>query len=181
MRIDPLLLVWRLASPAKAAGHSWFSAAHVALMVSIAALAVSTVLGVISLRITRNSAASSKRSADAAEDSAAAARVSAKAAEDLLDIEREREYDRLRPKLRGCLAPAPGEPDPTNAWLEVHLDASTPQPLLKLLLTVPTGAWFARGRMLLPTRMRNDFGFPEASWQIPPIRGWTCIGTKTRD
>ena len=116
MRIDPLLIV-RLARPAKAAGHSWFSAAHVALMVSIAALAVSTVLGVISLRIARNSAASSKRSADAAEDSAAAARVSAKAAEDLLDIEREREYDRLRPKLRGCLVPAPGEPDrPMPGW-----------------------------------------------------------------
>lgn len=39
-----------------------------------------------------------------------------------------------------------------------------------MLLTVPAGAWFARGAMKPPALMANDFGFPEVSWQNPPIR-----------
>jgi hypothetical protein len=47
------------------------------------------------------------------------------------------------------------------AWLEVLLDPSTPAPLRDMLLTVPAGAWFARGAMKPPPLMTNDFGFPK--------------------
>jgi hypothetical protein len=208
-------LACRLPIPAEAASHFWFSAAHVALVVSIAALVVTIVVSALTLyylrRSTRayedsaraagDSATSSKASAKAAEDSAtsarepvevaresvsvaedsaASAKVSAEAAEDsakaakvLVKIEQAREYDRTRPKLWGRLVPEPGGPAPVNAWLEAHLDASTPQPLQSLLLTVPTGAWFGRGSSALPSLMSNDFGFPGEPGQEPPIRpGW---------
>jgi hypothetical protein len=75
-----------------------------------------------------------------------------------------------RPKLRGRLVPASDESDPINAWLEVHLAPSTPAALKSMLLTVPAGAWFARGAAQLPVLMQNDFGFLEADWQKPPLR-----------
>jgi hypothetical protein len=128
-------------------------------VVSIAALAVTVVVSVITLyyqrrgtRASEASARTSEASAKASVDTATSSRVSAVAAEesaktarDLLRLEQAREYDRMRAKLSGCLVPEPGITGTTNAWLEVHLDASTPQPLQKLLLTVPAGAWFAVG------------------------------------
>ncbi len=133
-----------------------------------------------STRASEASAKAAEASAKASEDSATSSRVSAraagdsaKAAKDLLKIEQVREYDRTRPKLSGRLVPEPGISGPTNAWLEVHLDASTPQPLQSMLLTVPTGAWFGRGGMSGPTLMRNDLGFPGEPGQVSPIRpGW---------
>jgi hypothetical protein len=134
-----------LPSPGAAASSSWFTAAHVALVVSIAALVVTIVVSAFTLyylrrsttateasaRAAEDSATSSKASVKAAEDSATSARVSAQAAEDsagsakgLLKIERDREHDRTRPKLRGRLVPEPDISGPSNAWLEVHLDAS---------------------------------------------------------
>jgi hypothetical protein len=170
---------------AQAGSGSWFTADHVAVVVSIAALAVTVVVSVITLyyqrRGTRASEASAKTSdasAKASADSATSSRVSALAAEesaktarDLLRIEQAREYDRMRPKLSGRLVPEPGITGPTNAWLEVHLDASTPQPLQKVLLTVPAGAWFGRGGIPpQPTFMSSDFGFPGEPGQAPPVR-----------
>lgn len=172
------------ATTARAAAQpSWFTTSHIALIVSIAALAVTAVGSVITIYYARRntraaeaSAALAEASAKASGDSAASARISAKAARDIADIEQDREYDRVRPRLRGRLVPAPG-PDPINAWLEIHLDAATPQPLRTLLLTVPAGAWFARGRMGdTPSLGANDFGFPEESWQRPPI----CPGQPAR-
>ena len=154
---------------------------HVALLVSIAAL-VATVITLYylwrSTKASEDSAKAAKSSAEASEDSAKASIVSARAAEesvkvakDLLKIEQDREYDRTRPKLSGRLVPEPGISGPTNAWLEVHLDGSTPQPLLKVLLSVPTGAWFGRGGMLSwPSLMSSDFGFPGEPGQVPPVR-----------
>jgi hypothetical protein len=169
----------------KAAEHSWFSSPHIALIVSIAAVVITVVVSVLTIYYTRRSAraaergsaaaedssASANASAEAAKDSAAYAKVSAKAAKDMADIERDREYDRTRPKLRGRLVPQPGRSDSINAWLEVHLDASTPRPLLKILLTVPPGAWFARsGPVTTLSLGSNDYGFPEEGWQHPPVR-----------
>ena len=182
-------LACRLPGSAAAANHSpWFTAAHVALVVSIAALVVTIVVSAVTLYYLRRSTRASEDSAKAAEasakasgDSATWSRVSARAAEDsakaakdLLKIEQVREYDRTRPKLSGRLVPEPGISGPTNAWLMVHLDASTPQPLRSMLLTVPTGAWFGRGGMSPgPTLMRSDLGFPGEPGQASPIRpGW---------
>jgi hypothetical protein len=207
MHIIAPLFVYRLPGRAAAAGYSWFTAAHVALVVSIAALVVTILVSAVTLYYLRRSTranedsaraaeASAKAAEDsatsarenvevaresvrAAEDSAVSARVSARAAgdsanaaRDLLKIEHDREYDRTRPILRGYLVPEPGISGPTNAWLEVHLDASTLQRLQTLLVTVPTGAWFARagGPGMEPTPMRNDFGFPHEGWHRPPVR-----------
>ena len=174
-----------LATQVKVAAHSWFSASHVALLVSGAAVVVTIVVSIVTIWYTRKTTRAAVRNALAAEDSAASARVSAKASEDsaasakvsakasvdsaqaakdLLGIERDREYDRVRPKLRGRLVPEPGNSGPTNAWLEVLLDGSTPWPLRTILLTVPAGVWFARGNIGRgPTMSQNDFGFPESS------------------
>jgi hypothetical protein len=116
-----------------------------------------------SAKVAEDSAASSKVSATAAVDSA-------KAAKDLLKIEQDREYDRTRPVLSGRLVPEPDISGPTNAWLEVYLDASTPQPLRSMLLTVPTGAGFGRGGMSGRTLMRSDLGFPGEPGQRAPLR-----------
>lgn len=164
-------LTCRLPSSAEAANHSWFTAAHVALLVSIAALAVSIVFGVVGLLLTRRSARASEDSAKSSKVSAKAAEDSARAAKGMLDIERDREYDRMRPKLWGRLVPEHGGPTPINAWLEVHLDASTPQPLRSMLLTLPSGNGFGRGPGAVG--LANDFGFPGEPGQAPPIRpGW---------
>jgi hypothetical protein len=160
---------------------SWFTTEHVALVVSIAALVATAITLYYLWRSTKASEASAKAaesSANASEASAGSSIVSARAAEesvkvakDLLKIEQDREYDRTRPKLSGRLAPEHGITGPTNAWLEVHLNASTSQPLLKMLLTVPTGAWFGRAAMpSWPTLMRSDFGFPDEPGQVSPIR-----------
>lgn len=178
-------LAGRLLSPAAASHSSWFTAAHVALVVSIVALAVTIVVSAVTLyylqrstTASEDSAKATEASAKASEDSAASSRVSAraagdsaKAAKDLLKIEQVREHDRTRPKLSGRLVPELGISGPTNAWLEIHLDASTPQLLRSMLLTVPTGAWFARGGMSSgPTLMRSDLGFPGEPGQVSPIR-----------
>lgn len=163
---------------AAASRSSWFTAAHVALVVSIASPVVTIVVSAVTLHYQRRNTRASEASVKTAEASATSSRVSARAAEDsakaakdLLKIEQAREYDRTRPKLSGRLVPEPGISGPTNAWLEVHLDASTPQPLQNMLLTVPTGAWFGRGATPpWPTRMRNDLGFPGEPGQVPPIR-----------
>ena len=96
-----------LSSLAKAAGSSWFSTSHAELVVSIAALVVTIVVSILTIRHARRNTSAAADSAKAAEDSAASARASAKAAEDSaktakasLGIERDREYDRTRPKLR---------------------------------------------------------------------------------
>lgn len=158
-----------------AASHSsWFSAAHVALLVSIVALVISAAAVYYAWRQTR----ASEASATAAADSAASSRVSAqaavdsaKAAKDSLGIERAREYDRTRPRLWGRLVPEPGGPAPVNAWLEVHLDARTPEPLRSMLLRLPSGNGFGRGPGAVGAA--NDFGFPGEPGQTPPIRpGW---------
>ena len=150
------------AHPAEAAGHSWFSASHIALLVSIAALVVSITVGFVSLHFAR-------RSTGAAEDSAQASKVSAKAAEDsaraskaTLEIERDRRYDELRSKLWGRFVPVDDDSDGRNARLEVHLDGSTPGALMSVLVTVPKDAGFSRARGgVLPASY--DLGYPEAS------------------
>jgi len=127
-----------LGSPAAAGHSSWFTAAHVALVVSIAALMVTIVVSAVALyylqrstRASEDSARAAEASAKASEDSATSSRASAraagdsaKAAKDLLKVEQAREYDRMRPRLSGRLVPEPDISGPTNAWLEVHLDAS---------------------------------------------------------
>jgi len=152
-------------------------------MVSIAALALTIVGSAFTIYYARrntkaaeDSAKVAGISAKASEKSAEAARINAKASADLMAIERDREYDRMRPKLRGCLAPETAKitiddrPGP-DTWLEVHLDASTPQPLRALLLTVPGGAMFARGcKPGESTLSANDFGFPGEGGHRPPIR-----------
>jgi hypothetical protein len=153
----------------------------VALVVSIAALVATAVTLYHLWRSTKASEAAAKAaesSAKASEVSAGSSIVSARAAEDsvtvakgLLKIEQDREYARTRPKLSGLLVPEPSITGTnTNAWLEVHLNASTPEPLRKLLLTVPTGAWFGRGGMSSPSLMRSDLGFPGEPGQVAPIR-----------
>ncbi len=150
------------------------TAGHVALVVSIVALLLSGG----ALYYQRRSAQSAEDSAKTSRDSAASAQDSAKAAEDsarsareILNIEKRREYDRTCPKLTGRLVPDSTSGGPTNAWLEVRLDASTPQPLLKMLLAVPTGAWFGRGGAPTSTSlMANDFGFPGEPGQVSPLR-----------
>jgi hypothetical protein len=162
-------------------GASWFTTDHVALVVSIAALVATAITLYYLWRSTKASEASAKAaesSAKASEASASSSIVSARAAEesvkvakDMLKIEQDREYDRMRPKLSGCLVPEPGVTGTgTNAWLEIHLDASTPEPLRMLLLTAPTGAWFGRGGMSSPSLMRSDLGFPGEPGQVPPLR-----------
>lgn len=160
---------------------AWFTTGHVALVVSLVALVVSAITLYYLWRSTKaseTSAEAAQSSAKASEDSAMSSKASARAAEesvkvarDLLKIEQDREYDRTRPKLSGRLVADPGISGPTNAWLEVHLDASTSQPLQKLLLTVPTGACFGRGGIpSWPTLMSSDFGFPGEPGQVSPIR-----------
>jgi hypothetical protein len=177
-------LAWRPATLANAAGHSWFTATHLAVAVSIAAVVVTIMVAVVATKYARRTTVAAEASAKAAKESATAGTASARAAEasaraaevsaktykDLLAIEQDRRYNEMRPKLRGRLVQAPGESDPINAWLEVHLDTSTPAPLRSMLLTVPAGAWFARGIGQFPVLMQNDFGFPEVGWQKPPIR-----------
>ena len=156
-----------------------------ALLVSIVAVVVTIAVSVITIYYTRRqtrateaSATATRDSVQVAGDSAVSARVSAKAAgdsakaaKDLLEIEQDREYDRMRPKLSGRLVPEPGGPDPINAWLEVHLDASTPEPLRGMLLRLPSGNGFGRGPGAVG--LANDFGFPGEPGQVPPIRpGW---------
>jgi hypothetical protein len=155
-----------------AAGHSWFTADHVALVVSIVALVASIVFGVVSLYLASRSAnaaeasaAATKVSAEASKVSAEATRASARAAEDSarsarasLEIARDQRYDQLRPRLRGQLVRA-DDSDGPNAWLEVQLDGSTPAPLASMLLSVPKDAGFSPG----PggsLRMSFDLGFP---------------------
>jgi hypothetical protein len=158
-----------------AGGGTWFVAAHIALIVSIAALLVSGIALYYQRRGTRaseTSAMAAEASATSSGMSAKAAADSAKSAKDLLDIEQAREYDRTRPKLSGRLVLDSGAiSGPTNAWLEIHLDASTPQPLRKVLLTVPIGAWFGRGGVSSwPTLMSSDLGFPGGPGQVAPLR-----------
>jgi hypothetical protein len=149
-----------------------------ALVVSIVAVVVTIVVSVITIYYARRQATAARDSAKVAEDSAASSKVSAtaavdsaKAAKDLLKIEQDREYDRTRPVLSGRLVPEPDISGPTNAWLEVYLDASTPQPLRSMLLTVPTGAGFGRGGMSSSgTLMRSDLGFPGEPGQRAPLR-----------
>ena len=165
-----------VAAKAQAPGSgTWFTAGHVALLVSIAALLVSGIALYYQRRGTRaseTSARASEASATLSRVSAKAAADSAKSAKDLLDIEQAREYDRTRPKLSGRLVPDSATVGvSTNAWLEVHLDASTPQPLRKVLLTVPTGAWFGRGGISSgSTLMRSDLGFPGEPGQVASLR-----------
>lgn len=139
-------------------------------LLSITALVVSVALGLPSLYFAWRSTKASMASANASKDSATASEESAKAARESLSLEREREYDRLRPKLYGRLVPESGGPEPINAWLEVHLDPSTPLRLSSMRLTVPADAHFARGRGQMPVRMANDFGYPEEGRRREPIR-----------
>jgi hypothetical protein len=156
----------------------------VAVLVSIVAVAVTIVVAVVTTKYAKRTTVAAEASAKAAKESATAGTASARAAEasaraaeasaeaykDLLAIEQDRRYDEMRPKLRGRLVQAPGESAPINAWLEVQLDPSTPAPLRSILLTVPAGARFARGVGQFRVLIQNDFGFPEVSWQKPPIR-----------
>lgn len=156
---------------AQAAGSgTWFTTDHVALVASIAALMVTAATLYYLWRSTRAAEASARASEASATSSLASARAaeeSINVAKGLLKIEQNREYDRTRPKLSGCLVPEPGITGTgSNAWLEVHLDASTPEPLRALLLTVPA-AQFGRGGMSLPGA---NFGFPGEPGQVPPIR-----------
>lgn len=183
--IGTSLPAWRLATPANTSGHSWFTATHVAVAVSIASVVVTIAVALVTTKYARRATAAAEASAKAAKESAMAGTASARAAEasamaaeasaktykDLLAIEQDRRYDEMRPELRGRLVPAPGESEPINAWLEVHLDPSTPTPLRSMLLMVPAGAWFARGAAQFPVLVENDFGFPEdGGWHRPPIR-----------
>ena len=108
--------------PAMAAGHSWFTATHVAVpAVVVSSVVVTIVVSVVAMKYARRAAAASEESAKAAKESAAAgtasaraaeasaraAEASARAAEDWLAIQEGRRYDELRPVRRGRHEGAP--------------------------------------------------------------------------
>ena len=90
------------------------------------------------------------------------------AARELARIEREREYDRMRPVLEGRIFPWPGLSDGRDYRLEIWV--KTQWPLTEILLNVPGNAWFTSSAHLPPVRMDFLIQFPEPGRRSAPFR-----------
>jgi hypothetical protein len=101
-------------------------------------------------------------------DTPASKTAADEAARELVRIEQNREYDRMRPVLEGHIVPWPGRSDGRNHRLEIRV--KTPWPLALILLNVPGDAWFSASVHPPPVGMDFLIQFPEPGKRSAPFR-----------